>query len=1263
MSNGANFDENASRRTNATPYTSRHPVPTVQGSQDTQEEREAATENTLPEIEDNNREEGKLHDLLESAKSHLHINGSEAKGPNHKPYFSSNHNVERPASKDSSYEEGRRKNRQGGDCESSGGQQQGQDFTAELDPRKKRKNMKHMKRDHAPREVTDPVTHLPVMIHDSTSTELKSAPENVPRGDSSSGGSSLHLERETEQEQAEHRGMEKLFPPPNFEAMREELIGVYNHALMIGLGAVLAISLLLLTGSHLIISLGVIDRSNDSSRSWLYVTSSSVILLTSGLVVGSGVIWGLRDWLKNKINAAWNDGVWHAAKEEEQNSSDSPMPESTEWLNSILASVWSLVNPDLFTSLADTLEDVMQASLPKMVRMISVEDLGQGSEAIRILGIRWLPRGAAAKDISVNGKIKDYDKKGETDRKVPGEGEVDDGNQSGKQDGKQSREDKNQQDGDNENVAEGLEAEEGDFVNVEVAFSYRASSSGKMIKDKVNNAHLFLAFYLPGKIRFRKFSQSSLTRSFDESLYWFLPAVWVELRGLVGTMRMRLQLCPDPPFFALCTMTLLGQPKVDLSCVPLVKKGLNIMDLPILSSFVQSSIDAALAEYVAPKSLTLDLKDMLVGDDFKKDTRARGVLVVNIKRARDFKEGDISLGGLKKGSSDSYVAVGWAKFGKPLWSTRVIVADMEPNWDETTFILVSPEELNAGERLRVQLWDSDRTSADDDLGRIEVDLKKLMHNPQSNGTMWDRHDGFKAPEAGKEEPGWLNWSVGYFSKNRITEKQLQQQKAEPDVKTLEQLKEKVSKDAEKKMRETTNRDESREISQQKAQDLKAREDRMVVSAPPPHDYPTGIFSVQIHNIIGLEFEKTNKAEQEDGDDTEEGSNELPSSYCSVILNHQKIFKTRTKPKNSKPFFNAGTERLIRDWRTTEVMLSIRDSRVHEDDPLLGIVYLPLSRLFRERSQIMETYPLVGGIGYGRIRMSMVFRSVQLQLPRELLGWDFGTLEITGPIVSKDLATGLRGLRLKLRTSVNRGKMYTTDADGNDIHWTGRKGRPVRLGVRKRYCSCLVIEFRKNSMMLDKTPAFAILWLKDIPDDEEKILTVPVYHGKILERAEANCLDADDLGETMGSIDVPLKLWHGLGGYHQKLASKSPNLQDVLEALATANDNEEVRTAMSRDDDADSSDSDSSADESTTTNDRDENGVENKSIDNGKRGPLAQLRDYKEHSGELHRQHRGLMQWKGARTAKWMKTKVQHGREHLRDGLKLSGRDPGIETEV
>ncbi|KAK3104269.1 hypothetical protein LTR53_018569, partial [Teratosphaeriaceae sp. CCFEE 6253] len=209
----------------------------------------------------------------------------------------------------------------------------------------------------------------------------------------------------------------------------------------------------------------------------------------------------------------------------------------------------------------------------------------------------------------------------------------------------------------------------------------------KAFKDRTKDMHLYLAFYLPGNLK--------------------IP-VWVDLRGIVGTMRLRLQLAPDPPFFALCTLTLLGQPKVDISCVPLAKHGLNIMDLPLVSKFVQTSVDAAMAEYVAPKSLTLDLKDMLAGEDFKKDTSARGVLVARIKRGYNFKTGDAGIPLISQAGADPYVSVGWAKFGKPMWSSRILEKEMEPCWEEQAFLLVTPEELNVDERLRIQLWDSDR---------------------------------------------------------------------------------------------------------------------------------------------------------------------------------------------------------------------------------------------------------------------------------------------------------------------------------------------------------------------------------------------------------------------------------------------------------------------------------------------------------------------------------------------------------------------------
>ena len=888
MSNSADFDENASKRTFTAPYSSRHPVPTVQGYQARKEERQADHEASTTAPASTNASprstKSKRRSLLSSAKDLLRRDStrSVSKGGavnGQEPYKAENRNVSTPVytkdwaqqedgklpkadavqeqgqSAEDVKQEAQQQSQTDGHIEPNESPQEAykeqgqdqheaatqdaapqQDGTSEyekqgddkssaskaeesqsngqghgslledtsqaidntLDPRQKRKNMKHMSRDSTEREVTDPVTHMPVTVHDSTDQELEAVPENEPpagteprsaTGLSGKTKSASEIEREINEEQAEHRGMEKLFPPPPFGAARDEIASVYGLALTVGLSSVLLVPLLLLVGAQVFV------RSQDDDRSWLGILLVCSILLVLGLLSGGAIIYALRGWLKNRIRSVWDDHLWELARKQESDTSDSPTPESVQWLNSLLGSVWGLINPDLFASLVDTLEDVMQASLPKLVRMISVEDLGQGSEAIRILGVRWLPTGAAAQNVSQDGKVK-FGKNQDSDRKVAGEGQIDDKDKNN--DTKSSDQQTKGTSGDpkdeseDDNVAEGMEAEEGDFVNMEVAFSYRASTSSKSLHDKSKNAHLFLGFYLPGSIKF---------------------PVWVELRGLIGTMRMRLQLCPDPPFFALCTLTLLGQPKADLSCIPLMKKGLNIMDLPLISSFVQSSIDAALAEYVAPKSLTLDLKDMLVGDDFKKDTVARGVIMVRIKRGREFKCGDPGMMGLKQGSSDAYVAVGWAKFGKPVWSTRVIVDCMQPVWEETAFLLVGPEELNAQERLRVQLWDSDKMSADDDLGRIEINLDEIMTGPNSKGKMWDRTDGFQALKSSETMPGTLDWSVGYFAKQRIQPEQLEKQQVEPDINSVTRLKKKVSKDADRKLREAADRDESLERDQ------------------------------------------------------------------------------------------------------------------------------------------------------------------------------------------------------------------------------------------------------------------------------------------------------------------------------------------------------------------------------------------------------------------------------------------------------------------
>ena len=512
--------------------------------------------------------------------------------------------------------------------------------------------------------------------------------------------------------------------------------------------------------------------------------------------------------------------------------------------------------------------------------MVAVTDVGQGSQALRILGVRWLPTGAAAKSVSMDGKVKSS-KDGHSDRTVPGEGEVeaDEKDDVDKEDGKENQQggSKGEEDAEDANVAEGLEGESGDFMNLEIGFSYRATSVGKSLSKRAQNAHLFLVFYLPGNLP--------------------IP-VWVSIEGIIGTLRVRCQTSPDPPFINLATLTLIGQPRASISCVPLVKKAPNIMDLPLISSFVQSSVDAALAEYVAPKSLTLDLKQMLTGDDFKKDTNSRGVIYVKIKSAEGMKEGDSGIPFISNGSSDCYVSCGWAKFSKPVWSTRVIESDLHPVFHEHCMIPVGQEELNAQERLRIQLWDSDRTSADDDLGRIEVDIKELMRSKESKGKMWQREDSFIGMDGGSSMPGKLSWEVGYFGKVKIQEDQLVKQQEKPEIRNLQQLKDEVSRNVARKLREASDRDTSDEANQQKAQDYAEQENELICAAPPPKGYLSGMLSIQIHNATGLEVATLRKQSKETEENNEMSTDEgdLPSPYCNVIVNGRMIYRTRTKPK-------------------------------------------------------------------------------------------------------------------------------------------------------------------------------------------------------------------------------------------------------------------------------------------------------------------------------------------------------------------------------
>lgn len=94
-----------------------------------------------------------------------------------------------------------------------------------------------------------------------------------------------------------------------------------------------------------------------------------------------------------------------------------------------------------------------------------------------------------------------------------------------------------------------------------------------------------------------------------------------------------------------------------------------------------------------------------------------------------------------------------------------------------------------------------------------------------------------------------------------------------------------------------------------------------------------------------------------------------------------------------PFFEAGTEVFVRDWTKAVIRIAVRDARLREHDPLMGIVNVNVADLFSDSSQTSGLYSIQDGVGFGRVQASFVFKSVKLEHPRSMLGWDTATVEL------------------------------------------------------------------------------------------------------------------------------------------------------------------------------------------------------------------------------------------------------------------------------
>jgi hypothetical protein len=118
------------------------------------------------------------------------------------------------------------------------------------------------------------------------------------------------------------------------------------------------------------------------------------------------------------------------------------------------------------------------------------------------------------------------------------------------------------------------------------------------------------------------------------------------------------------------------------------------------------------------------------------------------------------------------------------------------------------------------------------------------------------------------------------------------------------------------------------------------------AAAPTDELRSGILQFHIHQCVDLEVDSLDgtyssalnprlsaaggrPALAEEIDRTPAEHPDPPSAYCEVHLNDRLVYRTRTKQVTPLPYFNAVSERFLRDWSMAKIVFVVRDERDRE----------------------------------------------------------------------------------------------------------------------------------------------------------------------------------------------------------------------------------------------------------------------------------------------------------------------------------------------
>ncbi|GAA5822275.1 hypothetical protein JCM3770_002512 [Rhodotorula araucariae] len=698
--------------------------------------------------------------------------------------------------------------------------------------------------------------------------------------------------------------------------------------------------------------------------------------------------------------------------------------ESAEWLNGLMTQLWPIIDRQLFVAAIDLMEDEMMALMPSMIHSVKITSLEQGSHPVHLLGMRILPPGTADPATASNfhtsartGPAPDLPAppftrarhappsapatSGFADPTIPrpapfaadAEEQADDPDQA-------------------EAVAGGADAgEEGSpAVEMEVEFGYRRKVERKSEEgaergegkvepmDPTENIH-FVAYLGIGV--------SKVTT---------IPfPVLMSVASLRGCARVRLSFTPELPFVKTAVVGLREMPVVEVSAHPL-RGSWDVVPLPIVRTFVDMAIKATLAKFVLPRRYAIDVRKVLLGGDVAMKTRTIGVVVLVLHRAR------LATAPARGASAttstravDPLVEVSWAGMGKVLYRTRVarnvnlgsaVTAQVgddvgekgdesrEARWEEMCFIRVPLEPVDDDAKIRLRVLNHKRLGSSPCIGTVDLPIRTLSQRPGQ----WRAHarDPLRsdAPrgeaERGKREDagaGDVEYSAAFFPLLERLSGKSDAEKRKPDLMADVDLEHRAQLPAEEHEKQKRTRlDAMKEL-------LEGREVALA-------SHPSGILSFQIHSIADLELDTRVGAVHAGLKRLKPGVTskamrhaELPSSYVQAVLNDEMVFRTKLEPYSNAPSFNTGSEAFVRDWTEAVLGFAVMDYRDRDHDILAGYVSINLRDVLQEQAHLSRWFPIQGGSGSGRLRVSLLWKPLAIDLSPNIREWSVGTIQI------------------------------------------------------------------------------------------------------------------------------------------------------------------------------------------------------------------------------------------------------------------------------